>query len=170
MITIINTTTTWDSWESVLFHPVLKAYPMHNFWIITAHISLGNLEKQWKMSIRQMDKTQQLLNSLLQRPLAPTHLISTLQGELTNLDIIYTSYKPLILAATELQKKEPSFNGVLASTRHMRRSLLPFLGDGLSWLTGTATTKDVSSIKKRVNHMIVTQYNNRKPKSISSLF
>ena len=33
----------------------------------------------------------------------------------------------------------------------MRRSLLPFLGDALSWLTGTAMTKDVSSIKKRVN-------------------
>ena len=72
------------------------------------------------MFIRQMDRTQQLLNSLLQRPLVPTHLISTLQAELTNLDSICTSYKPLILAATQLQKKEPSFNEVLASNRCMR--------------------------------------------------
>ena len=41
----------------------------------------------------------------------------------------------------------------------MRRSLLPFLGDALSWITGTAMTKDVSSIKKRVNQMIATQHN-----------
>ena len=41
----------------------------------------------------------------------------------------------------------------------MRRSLLPFLGDALCWLTGTATTKDVSSIKKRVNQLIATQQN-----------
>ena len=41
----------------------------------------------------------------------------------------------------------------------MRRSLLPFLGDALSWLTGTAMTKDVSSIKKRINQLIATQHN-----------
>ena len=31
--------------------------------------------------------------------------------------------------------------------------------DALSWLTGTATTKDVSSIKTRINQSIATQYN-----------
>ena len=35
--------------------------------------------------------------------------------------------------------------------------MLPFLGDVLSWLTGTATTKDVNSIKQRVNQLIETQ-------------
>ena len=39
------------------------------------------------------------------------------------------------------------------------RSLLPFLGDTLSWLTGTATTKDVSSIKTRINQLIATEHN-----------
>ena len=99
----------------------------------------------------------QLLTSLQQNPLAPTHLISTLQAELTNLDSIYTSYRPLILATTQLLEKESSFDGVSASNRCMRRSLLPFLGDALSWLTGTAVTKDVSSIKKRVNQLITDQ-------------
>ena len=93
-----------------------------------------------------MERTQQLLNSIQQKPLGPTHLISTLQVELTSLDSIYTFYRPLILAASQPLKKEPSFDGVLASNRHTRRSLLPFLGDALSWLMGTATTKDVNSI------------------------
>ena len=75
---------------------------MHHSWIITAHVSLGNLEKQWKMFTRQMDRTQQLLNFLLQKPLAPTHLFSTLKAELNSLDSIHTSYKLLILAATQL--------------------------------------------------------------------
>ena len=38
-----------------------------------------------------------------------------------------------------------------------KRSLLPFLGDALSWLTKTPTTKDVRDIKKRVNQLIETQ-------------
>ena len=35
--------------------------------------------------------------------------------------------------------------------------LLPFLGDALSWLTGTATTKDIHSIKTWINQLIATQ-------------
>ena len=38
-----------------------------------------------------------------------------------------------------------------------RRSLLPFLGDALSWLTGTTTTKDIHRIKTRINQLIATQ-------------
>ena len=34
---------------------------------------------------------------------------------------------------------------------------MPLLGDALSWLMGTATTKDVSSIKKRINQLIEAQ-------------
>ena len=159
MITLINTTATWESWESVLFQPVLKAYPTCHSWIIKAHISLGNLEKQWKMFVKQKERTWQSLNSIQQKPLAATHLISMLQAELTTFDSIYTSYRPLILAATQLLKEEPFFDRVSASNRCMRRSLLPFLGDALSWLTGTTTIKDVSSIKKRVSQLIATQHN-----------
>ena len=133
--------------RSVLFQPVLKANPASHFWIITAHVSLGNLEKEWTMLTRQMDRTQQLLNSLLQKPLPPTLLFSTLETELTSLDSIHTSNKPPILAATQLLKKEPSLMGI-------RKSLLPFLEDTLSWLNGRDMTKDVSSIKKRVNQLI----------------
>ena len=157
MITFINARVTWESQDSVLFQTVLKAYPMCHSWIITAHVSLGNLEKQQRMFIKQMERTQQLLNSIQQNPLAPTHLISILQVELSSSGSIYTSYRPLILAATQLMKKEPSFDEVSASNGYTRRSLLPFLGDALSWLMGTATTRDVSSIKKRFNQLIIAQ-------------
>ena len=53
------------------------------------------------MFVQQMGRTLQLLNSLQQKPLAPAYVLSTLQAELTNLDSIYTSYKPLILTATQ---------------------------------------------------------------------
>ena len=101
MIALANTTTQ-ENRESVLFQPVLKAYPTHHSWIITTHVSLGNHEKQWKMFTSQRDRTQQLLYSLLWKPLSPTHLFSTLEAELNSLNSIHTSYKPLILAAPQL--------------------------------------------------------------------
>ena len=117
------------------------------------------MEKQWKLFTRQMDRTQKLLNFFLWKPLAPTHLFSTLEAELNSLNSIHTSYQSLILTATQLLKKEPSFNKVPVSNKHIKRSLLPFLGDTLSWLMETATTKDVNSIKTRINQLITTQHN-----------
>ena len=34
---------------------------------------------------------------------------------------------------------------------------MPFLGDALRWLTGTATAKDINSIKTQLNQLIATQ-------------
>ena len=122
------------------------------------HISLGNLEKQWMMFVQQMGRIQHLLNSLQQKHVAPTYILSAMQVELANLDIIYTSYKSLTLTATHLLRREPTFNGMSPFNRCTKRSLLPFLGDALSWLTGTATTKDVISIKNTVNQLIAMQH------------
>ena len=160
MITLVNTTC--NSRESVFFQPVLKAYPTHHSWMITTHVSLGNLEKQWKLFTQQMIRTHQILPSLLQIPEAPTQLLSGLIGliaELSNLNNIYTSYQPLIQEATQILLTEPSFNSIPVSSKHMKRSLLPFLGDTLSWLTGTVTTKDVNAIKSRINQLISTWMN-----------
>ena len=52
---------------------------------------------------------------------------------------------------------DPSFDGNSNYNKPVRRSLLPFLGNALSWLTGTATTKDINSIKMTVNQLIETQ-------------
>ena len=87
----------------------------------------------------------------------PTQRITALQSELTNISDIYTSYKPIIIPAINLLDMDPSFDGISNYNKCVRRSLLPFLGNTLNWLTGTATSKDVNSIKKRVNQLITTQ-------------
>ena len=143
--------------ESVIFQPVLQAYPTCHSWIITAHASLGNLECHWKAFNRQLARTQQLLCSLDQQPSAQTQLISTLQVELSNIEDIYNSGKATMISAVKLLQSNPSFDGQLQPHTCHRKSLLPFLGDALSWLTGTATTKDLSSIKTRINQLIATQ-------------
>ena len=48
--------------ESVIFQPVLQAYPTCHSWIIRAHVSLGHLECHWKAFNRQLARTQQLLH------------------------------------------------------------------------------------------------------------
>ena len=85
MITLINTSSTREFGESVLFQPVLKAHPMHHSWLIAAHFSLGHLECHWKSFNKQMDRTRQLLQSLSQQPSTPTQLLTMLKLELTNI-------------------------------------------------------------------------------------
>ena len=156
-ITLIATSTTREIGESVLFQPVLKASLTCHSWIITAHISLGHLECHWKYFNRQVDKTCQLLQFLSHHPTAPTHLLSPLQVELTNINDIYDSCKPTIISAINHLTTDPSFDEHVNGNTCHKRSLLPFLGDALRWLTGTATTKDVNSIKECVNQLIETQ-------------
>ena len=115
------------------------------------------MEHHWKYFNRQLDKTCQLLLFLSHQPAAPTHLISPLQVELTTINDIYTSCKPTVISAINLLNTDPSFDGHMNSNTHCRRNLLPFLGEALRWLTGTATTKDVNSIKEHVNQLIATQ-------------
>ena len=79
------------------------------------------------------------------------------QAEITNINDIYTSYKPIIIPAINLLATYPSFDGNSNYNKCIRRSLLAFLGNALSWLTRTATTKDVNNIKKRVNQLIAAQ-------------
>ena len=111
-----------------------------------------NLECYWRTFNKQFDRTQQLLLSLDLHPSAPTQLLSTLQLDISNIKDIYNSGETTITSAIKLlQSNQPQTH------IHCRRSLLPFLGDALSWLTGTATTKDIHSIKTRINQLITTQ-------------
>ena len=61
-----------------------------------------------------------------------------------------------IISAINPLNTDPSFDGHIHSNAHCRRSLLPFLGNALRWLTGTATKKDVNSIRKHVNQLTET--------------
>ena len=103
-------------------------------------------------STGQLTRTQQFLRSLDQHPSAPTLLLSTLQLELSNIQDIYSSGESTITSAVELLKSNQPQTHI-----HCRRSLLPFLGDALSWFTGTTTTKDIHSIKTQINQLIATQ-------------
>ena len=145
MITFTTASSGRELGESVIFQPVLQAYPTQHSWIIMAHVSLGHLECHWKAFNRQLIRTCQLLHFLNQQPSAPTQLLSTLQVELTNIEDIYNSSKSNIISAINLLNTNPSFNGQSQSHIHHRRSLLPFLGDALRWLMGTAPTKDVTA-------------------------
>ena len=104
-----------------------------------------------------MDRTHQLLQFLSQQPAAPTHIISLLQVELTTINDMFNSCKPTVISAINLLNTDPSFDGHVNSNSCLKRSLLPFLGDALRWLTGTATKKDVNSIKKCVNQLTEAQ-------------
>ena len=138
--------------ESVIFQPVLQAYPTKHSWIITAHVSLGNLEHYWRLFNRQLTRTQQFLWSLDQHPSAPTQLLTTLHLELSNIQDMYKSSKTTITSAINLLNSNQ-----LQTRTQCKWSLLPFLRAALSWPTGTATTKDIHSIKTRINQLIATQ-------------
>ena len=70
------------------------------------------------------------------------------------------AYKPVFSSARSILQKQPSFDGKpLPPSGRKKRSLLPFLGSALKWLTGTATTKDIKYIKKRISSLIEMQEN-----------
>ena len=76
---------------------------------------------------------------------------------------MYHSCKPTIISAINLLKTDPSFGGHIHNNNHHKRSLLPFLDNAIRWLTGTAPTKDVNSIKEHVNQLIELNQHSKKP-------
>ena len=132
MLTLTTNSSRKELGESVIFQPVLQAYPTCHSQIITTHVSLGHLEHNWKAFNRQLARTWQLLCSLDQQLSVQTQLLSTLQVELSNIEDIYNSGKTTIISAIKLLQTHPSFDG--QSEPHMccRRSLPPFPGDALS--------------------------------------
>ena len=157
MITFTTASSGRELGESVIFQAVLQAYPTCHSWIIMAHVSLGHLECHWKALNRQLIRTCKLLHFLNQQPSALNQLLSTLQVELTNIEDMYIPCKTTIISAINLLHTNSSFDRKSQSHICCRRSLLPFLGDALRWLMGTATTKDVNNIKTRINQSIVSQ-------------
>ena len=73
------------------------------------------------------------------------------------------AYKPVFSSARSILQTQPSFDGKpIPPSGRKKRSLLPFLDSALKWLTGTATTKDIKHIKKRISSLIETQENQQK--------
>ena len=126
-ITTTTTSPNKELRESVIFQPVLQAYPTQQSWIISAHVSLNHLKCHWKAFTKQLPKTEQLLQFLSHQASAPTQMISVSQLEFTNIEDIYNSYKPTIMSAVQLLNNDPSFHRKPQSHSRNRRSLLPFL-------------------------------------------
>ena len=78
--------------------------------------------------------------------------LQPLQVELDNLHNLFMAYKPVFSSARSILQTQPSFDGKpIPPSGWKKRSLLPFLGSALKWLTGTATTKDIKHIKKQIS-------------------
>ena len=107
MITFTTALSGMELRESVIFQPVLQAYPSCHSWIIMAHVSLKQLESHWKAFNRQLIRTCQLLHFLNQKPSALTQLLSMLQVELANIEDMYNSCKTTIISAIDLLNTNP---------------------------------------------------------------
>ena len=146
--------------ESVLFQPILAVYPTRHSWIISAHINLGTLNKPMHMFNKQKNIVLEMISKLRNHPDDAIEPLQPLQVKLDNLHNLFMAYKPVFSSTRSILQTQPSFDGKpIPPSGRKRRSLLPFLGSALKWLTGTATTKDIKHIKKRISSLIETQEN-----------
>ena len=146
--------------ESVLFQPILVAYPTRHSWIISAHINLGTLNKPMHMFNRQKNIVHETISNRRNHPDDTIELLQPLQVKLDNLHRLFMAYKPVFSSAMNILQIQPSFDRKpIPPLGRKKWSLLPFLGSALKWLTGTATTKDNKHIKKQISSLIETQEN-----------
>ena len=109
---------------------------------------------------RQKNIIRETISKLRNHPDDKIEPLQPLQVELDNLHNLFMAYKPVFSSARTILQTQPSFDGKpIPPSGWKKRSLLPFLGSALKWLTGTATTKDVKYIKKRISSLIETQEN-----------
>ena len=146
--------------ESVLFQPILVAYPTRYSWIISTHINLGTLNRPMHMFNRQKNIVREMISKLRNHPDDTIEPLQPLQVKLDNLHSVFMAYKPVFSSTMSILQMQPSFDGKpIPPSRRKKWSLLPFLGSALKWLTGTATTKDIKHVKKRISSLIETQEN-----------
>ena len=104
-----------------------------------------------------------MISKLRNHPDYEIEPLQPLQVELDNLHNLFMAYKPVFSSARSILQTQPLFDGKpIPPSGWKKRSLLPFLGSALKWLTGTAMTKDVKHIKKQISSLIETQENQRK--------
>ena len=128
--------------ESVLFQPILVVYPTRHSWIISAHINLGTLNKPMHMFNRQKNIVCEMISKLRNHPDDAIEPLQPLQVELDNLHKLFMAYKPVFSSTRSILQMQPSFDGKpIPPSGRKKRSLLPFLGSALKWLTGTATPR-----------------------------
>ena len=109
---------------------------------------------------RQKNIICEMISKLRNHPDDAIEPLQPLQVELDNLHSLFMAYKPVFSSAMSILQMQPSFDGKpIPPLGRKKWNLLSFLGSALKWLTGTATTKDIKHIKKRISSLIKTQEN-----------
>ena len=107
---------------------------------------------------RQKNIIHEMISILRNHPDDEIEPLQPLQVKLDNLHNLFMAYKPAFSSARSILQTQPLFDGKpIPLSGWKKRSLLPFLGSALKWLTGTATTRDIKHIKKQISSLIKTQ-------------
>ena len=97
--------------ESVLFQPILAAYPTRHSWIISAHINLGTLHKPMHMFNRQKNIVCEMMSKLRNHPDDTTEPLQPLQIKLDNFHNLFMAYIPVFSSARSILRTQPSSDG-----------------------------------------------------------
>ena len=109
---------------------------------------------------RQKNIVCETISKLRNHPEDEIAPLQPLQVKLDNLHNLFMAYKPVFSSARSILQTQPSFDGKpITPSGWKKRSLLPFLGSALKWLTGTATTKDIKHIKNWISSLIEKEEN-----------
>ena len=107
---LLHTLAQGDRIESVLFQPVLAAYPTRHSWIISAHINLGSLHKPMHMFNRHKNIVREMISKLRNHPDGEIEPLQPLQVKLDNLHNLFMAYKPVFSSARSILQTQPSFD------------------------------------------------------------
>ena len=108
---LLHTLAQSDRIESVLFQPVLAAYPTQHSWIISAHINLGPLHKPMHMFYRQKNIIHEMISKLRNHPDDEIEPLQPLQVKLDNLHNLFMAYKPVFSSTRSIFQTQTSFDG-----------------------------------------------------------
>ena len=108
---LLHTLAQGERIESVLFQPILAAYPTRHSWIISAHINLGTLHKPMHMFNRQKNIVREMIPKLRNHPDDAIKPLQPLQIKLDNLHNLFMAYKPVFSSARSILQTQPSFDG-----------------------------------------------------------
>ena len=141
-----------DLGELVIFQPVLQAYPQTLLDYYSTHIAgkFGMPLETLQQTTYQNTTISQISGSTSICP--NTAIINTSTRIVQHPGHLQLCESTITSAMKLLQSNQPQTH-----IHCRRRSLLPFPGDTLSWLTGPATTKDIHSIKTWINQLIAIQ-------------
>ena len=135
--------------ESVLFQPILAAYPTRHLWIISTHINLGTLNKPMHMFNRQKNIVYEMISKLRNHPDDAIEPLQPLQVELDNSHCLFMAYKPVFSSTRSILQMQPPFDGKpIPPSGRKKWSLLPFFGSALKWLTGTGNHQGYQAHKE----------------------